>query len=114
MLWIRLGFNMDPDPDPAFYLNVDPDTDSDPGRRTNADLDQDPVQTFESHKVEFYMNNLKVCNRSKAYLRRYESLFDWQKAKFIFKVWSISMLQDPDPHSQYGSGSVTAKECRSR
>ncbi len=36
MLWIRTGFNADPDP--AFYLNVDPDPDH---------------QTFESQKVEF-------------------------------------------------------------
>ncbi len=32
VLWIRIGFNADPDPD--FYLNTDPD----PGRQTNADL----------------------------------------------------------------------------
>jgi hypothetical protein len=33
VLWIRTGFNADPDP--AFYLNVDPD----PGSQTNADPD---------------------------------------------------------------------------
>jgi hypothetical protein len=33
MLWIRIGFNADPDP--AFYLNVDPDQAQ--GCRTNAD-----------------------------------------------------------------------------
>ncbi len=33
MLWIRTGFNADPDP--AFNLNVD--SDPDPGRQTNAD-----------------------------------------------------------------------------
>jgi hypothetical protein len=36
-MWIRIGFNADPDP--AFYLN--------------ADRDPDPDQTFESQKVEF-------------------------------------------------------------
>jgi hypothetical protein len=32
VLWIRIGFNADPDP--AFYLNEDPDrqTNGDPGR----------------------------------------------------------------------------------
>ncbi len=31
MLWIHIGFNVDPDP--TFYLNAD----RDPGSRTNAD-----------------------------------------------------------------------------
>ncbi len=30
----------------------------------------------------------------------------------ISKFWSISMLLDPDQHSQYGSGSRTAKRMR--
>ncbi len=56
MLWICIGFNANPDPDPAFYLNADPDTD--PGSETNADPggsnpDPDPGKTFESQKVEF-------------------------------------------------------------
>jgi hypothetical protein len=34
VLWIRSGFNADPDP--AFYLIADPDADPDPGRQTNA------------------------------------------------------------------------------
>jgi hypothetical protein len=29
MLWIRTGFNADPDP--AFFVNADPDPDPDPG-----------------------------------------------------------------------------------
>ncbi len=33
VLWIRIGFNADPDP--VFYLNVDPDPDQ--GSQTNAD-----------------------------------------------------------------------------
>ncbi len=33
VLWIRIGFNADPDP--AFYLNAD--SDPDPGSQTNAD-----------------------------------------------------------------------------
>ncbi len=35
MLRIRIGFNEDPDPNPAFYLNADPN----PGSLTNADPD---------------------------------------------------------------------------
>ncbi len=57
--------------------------------RIQADPDPDPGQTFKSQKVEF--------------LQFLPDLF--------VNFWSISMLQDPDPHSQYrsGSGSKTAK-----
>jgi hypothetical protein len=34
-MWIRIGFNADPDP--AFYLNADPDQIPNPRRQTNAD-----------------------------------------------------------------------------
>jgi hypothetical protein len=49
VLWIRVGFN--PDPDPAFYLNVRPDIDPDSGSQTNPD--PDPGQAFKSQKVKF-------------------------------------------------------------
>jgi hypothetical protein len=45
VLWIRMGFNANPDP--AFYLNAD----LDPGSQTN--VDPDPDQTFMSKKYEF-------------------------------------------------------------
>jgi hypothetical protein len=48
MLWIRIGFNADPD---TAYLDADPD----PGRQTNAD--PDPSQTLKSKKSNFYMTN---------------------------------------------------------
>jgi len=35
VLWIRIGFNADPDPHPAFYFNADPD----PAFYLNADPD---------------------------------------------------------------------------
>jgi hypothetical protein len=35
-------------------------------------------------------------------------LFERQETMFICKIWSVSMLLDPDPHAQYGSGSLTA------
>ncbi len=47
MLWIRSGFNADPDP--AFNLNAEPV--SDPGSQTNVDPG-DPDPTFEAEKVE--------------------------------------------------------------
>jgi hypothetical protein len=36
LLWIRNGFNADPDRDPAFCLNADPDLDPNPGSQINA------------------------------------------------------------------------------
>jgi hypothetical protein len=51
VLWIRLGFNVDPD--------------------------LDPDQTFESQKVEFlHKNIINVGNRSKTYIRRYKRLVE--------------------------------------
>ena len=46
-MWIRMSFNADPDPDPAFFLNADPDPD--PG------LDPDPAifDTLDWEKFVF-------------------------------------------------------------
>jgi hypothetical protein len=76
VLWIRIGFHADPDPD----------------------FDQ----TFESQKVELLHEKyryLKKVKGQKTYLRRYESFFEKQKTRFICKFLPISMLLDPDPHS---------------
>ncbi len=52
-MWIRIGFNADPDP--AFYHNAEPEN------QINADPDPDPGQTLKSQKVEFlHENMLKV------------------------------------------------------
>ncbi len=47
VLWVRIGFN--PDPDPAFYLNLDPV--SDPGSQTNADLNEYESGALSDFKV---------------------------------------------------------------
>jgi hypothetical protein len=51
-VWICNGFNADPDPVPALYVDSDPNPDPDPGSQTNADPDQygylDPGQTLKS------------------------------------------------------------------
>ncbi len=49
MLRIRIGFNADPDPNPAFYLNADPN----PGSLTNADPDTEGRYEglFEKQKI---------------------------------------------------------------
>ncbi len=55
--------------------------------------DPDPDQNCESQKVEFF---LALKGRK----------------HFFCKFWPIFMLPDPDPHSQYGSGSKAAKWMR--
>jgi hypothetical protein len=55
VLWIRCGFNADPDQ--AFYLNADPD----PGIQTNADPNLDPGQTLKPHKVEYLHEKYHFC-----------------------------------------------------
>jgi len=55
---------------------------------------------------------LKFGNRVKnifTKVHRYTSHFERQETRFICKFWSISMLPNPDLHSQYGSGSRTTK-----
>jgi hypothetical protein len=49
VLWIRIGFIVDPGPDPAFYLNAEPGPDT----RNQTTADPDPSQTLMSQKVEF-------------------------------------------------------------
>ncbi len=51
MLWICIGFNADPDPDPAFYLYAIRIQEA-KLTRISAEPDQDPGQTFK-HKVYF-------------------------------------------------------------
>jgi hypothetical protein len=56
VLLICIGFsaNLEPDPDPAFYLNADPDTNPDPGSQTNAvNADPNPGSTLASQKIGF-------------------------------------------------------------
>ncbi len=56
-MWIRIGFNADPDP--AFYLSADPN----PGSQASAF--PDPGQTSCHKKMNFYIKNiLYVGNRS--------------------------------------------------
>ena len=66
MLWIRIGFNANPDP--AFYLNAE----LDPGSQTNAD--PDPDQTYKSKNMNFNMKNILkvgIWLKTIPYLRRY-------------------------------------------
>ncbi len=81
------------DPDPAFYLNADPDPES----QINADLDPNPSQTFK--KLIFYMKNILIVgNWSKNMLTVVQSPVERKDTRFFGKLWSISMLLDPDPH----------------
>jgi hypothetical protein len=51
VLWIRVGFNEDSDPDPAFYIRIR--IQGAKQMRINADPDTDPSHTLKSQKVEF-------------------------------------------------------------
>ncbi len=65
----------------------------------------DPGQTLKSKEVEFLREKYTFSRKEigqKTYLLRYKSHFEWQ----------VTMILDPDPHSQYGSGSRTAKSMR--
>jgi hypothetical protein len=46
VLWIRIGFNADPDPDPAYLANADPD----PIR----------IQGFDDEKLENFYRRKKI------------------------------------------------------
>ncbi len=60
MLWIRIGFNANPN---TTYLDADPDPGNKPMRNHAV---SDPGQTLKSKKLNFYMKNiLKVGSRSK-------------------------------------------------
>jgi hypothetical protein len=50
VLWIRIGFNADTDPDPAFFVNADPGTGLDP--------DRDPDPVFDDQKWGKFFNLL--------------------------------------------------------
>ncbi len=84
------GQHRDPDP-AAFYLNAVPD----PGSQINADLDPDPSQTFK--KLILYMKNILIVgNWSKNMLTVVQSPVERKDTRFLGKLWSISMLLDPD------------------
>jgi hypothetical protein len=65
VLWIRIGFNEDSDPDPAFYIRIR--IQGAKPMRINADTDSS--HTLKSQKVEFLheKNILRVVNRSKRF-----------------------------------------------
>jgi hypothetical protein len=67
--------------------------------RISFNADSDPSVT---RKVNFLMKN--IFNERN--ISRYKSLFEKIGIQaYLLKFWSISLRLDPDPHSQYGSGS---------
>ncbi len=93
MLWIRIGFNADPDSDLVFCLwfaKV-------PNQRGSMRIRlQTNVQNPEIRK--------SFC--------RYKSLFEMVEIRFICNLWSIFFLLDLDLYSQNRSGSGRAKSVR--
>ncbi len=108
---IRIGFNQYPDSDPD--LNADPDPDPDPESQTSADPDLNFSQPLPSQSWILTMKNVLYVSSvicQKTYLRSFESHFERLEIRFICQFWSVSLLLDPDSHSQYGSGSVSRRE----
>jgi hypothetical protein len=103
VLWIRIGLNADPDPDPAYFLTADPEL----GSQTNAD----PGQTFHSLNAEFYMKNILYAdNRSQNISRRYKSLKNQDYLLILVNLAPGFRIRipttDPDPEEQNQCGSV--------
>jgi hypothetical protein len=114
VLWIRIGFNADPDP--AFYLNADPD----PGSQTKAiHADLNPGQTLSHKKVKFFHEKFTLSRYhtvlgQKTYLRRYKSLFEKARKPGLlinFGQFPCSWIRirisntDPDPGQSSECGS---------
>jgi hypothetical protein len=80
--------------------------DPDPGSRSNPE--PDPGQTRKSSKVDILqIKILRLWVKKQTY--EGAKAFVTQETYFIYTDWLISMLLDPGLHSQYGSGSRTAK-----
>ncbi len=117
LLWIRIGLNADPDPDPVSYFIADPDPDPESyinqcgsvsgcGSRSGcvSRSGSGSWSDLKLQQVVFFMNNVLIGQKTD--LQRYGSLFEKQETRFSCYYWSISMLLDPDPHSQCRSGST--------
>jgi hypothetical protein len=90
-----------------------PDPDTDPGSQTKTD--PDPGQTLKSRKVEFLHEKYRYLKKGTGKKVK-EHTGSSESTKSILKgrepgsfllIWSISMLLDPDPHSQHGPGTET-------
>ncbi len=104
MLWIHIGFKVNPvtDPDPACYVNADPDS----GSQTNADPMHIRVRPCKSLKVEFLRENRIDITK---YPRSYKSLFERLEISFMgdtdpqsqwirIRIQESEINADPDPH----------------
>ncbi len=91
-----------------FFLNAYPSPDPDPGSGSWI------LVRLRIHKqLHFYMKNvLKVGSMSKNI--PIKAFWKSIKQNYYLLFWSVSMLPDPDPHFQYGSGSKTANSMRIR
>ncbi len=88
MLWIRIDFNVDPDPDPACYLNADPDT----GSQISADPDPNPGQTLNSQKVTVLHGKCQCCGSGFTWIRIQVGRLDLERLNVLYGGLRISKL----------------------
>jgi hypothetical protein len=120
-MWIRISFNVDPDPDPAFFVNADPD----PGFFATLDREK---KYFRLQHFYFYfftfLKLLKVSNMMSVQFKMSKwlgtlvclSSFKFIQKKIMVKFWvfflswiRIRILNadpDADPADQNRCGSV--------
>jgi hypothetical protein len=90
VLWIRIGFNADPDPDLAFYLNANPDPD--PGSQTNADPCGPGSWTDFEVKISRICSqkySTVVISQKHTYEGRYKSIFERQATRFYLNCGQV-------------------------
>jgi hypothetical protein len=101
VLRIRIGFSVDPDSGSgsSFLPQMRIRIQGAQPIRIHADLD--PGRTLASKKLDFDMKNILYVGNviNLPFLRRYKSHFERLESGYLL----ISLLLNPDPHSQYGS-----------
>jgi hypothetical protein len=97
--WIRIGFNMDPDPP----LHLDVDQDPDPVRRKNADPDTVQWSDFEVPKKNTFLKK-NIIHKDLRY-RSFSQIRDCSSRIRLFPSWI------PDPNSLH-PGSRIHKELK--
>jgi hypothetical protein len=101
-MWIRIGVNAYPDP--AFYLVADPDH-SNQCRFMRIRFMVTLCRQKKLNLYRYIKNILFVGKRLLNIPAKEQTSFLKVEIQAYLLIWSNPLLLDPDPHSQYGSGS---------